>query len=78
MPQVPSPAPPQLAVQLPFEHVGSCPEQPVQAPPFFPHAVLSVPATQLVPLQQPPLHGIPPAHELVQTCEELQASPAGQ
>jgi hypothetical protein len=64
-------------VQLPFVHVGFCPEQPAQLPPLLPHAPLSVPETQLVPLQHPPLHARLPTHDVVHTLEALQALPLG-
>jgi hypothetical protein len=78
VPHVPSPGPLQALVQLPLAHVGFCPAQPWQVPPLLPHAALSVPGTQLVPLQQLPLHVRLPAHDVVHTFEALQALPAGQ
>jgi hypothetical protein len=79
--QKPAPqAPPsQLAVQAPLAHVGVSPLHETQAPPAEPHSFSAVPATQPVPLQQPPLHVSPP----VQLGEQspvvgLHASPFGQ
>jgi len=68
-PQVPSEPPPQLALQLPFApHVGFWPLHVAQVLPLLPQAELSPPATQMLPLQHPPLQVRPPAHDVVQTC----------
>jgi hypothetical protein len=78
VPQVPLPGPSQALVQPPLSHVGFCPVQGWQVLPFFPQASLPVPSTQVEPLQQPPLHVSPPAHDVLQACALLQAFPAGQ
>lgn len=75
---MPSFGPPQVLAQLPPVHVGLCPEHPWQALPLLPQASLALPFVQLVPLQQPPLHVSPPEHDVVHTCDELQACPGGQ
>jgi hypothetical protein len=48
----------------PLVHVGVLPEHAVHAAPLLPHAPLSVPATHVVLLQQPPLHSRLPAHDV--------------
>jgi hypothetical protein len=78
VPQVPLSVPSHAFVQLPPEHVGVWPEQGVHALPLFPQPSLATPSVQLVPSQQPPLHVRPPAHDVVQTCDALQACPVGQ
>jgi hypothetical protein len=69
---------PHWLVQLPPAHVGDVPLQAWHVLPFTPHAALSAPDTQLVPLQQPPLHVRPPAQEVLQMWLEEHASPEGQ
>jgi hypothetical protein len=69
---------PQAFVQPPPVHVGVWPEQGAQALPLLPQAPLSSPFVQLVPSQQPPLHVRPPAHDVLHTCDALQACPTGQ
>lgn len=79
--QKPAPqAPPsQLAVHEPPMHVGVSPLHAWHAVPAEPHCIADLPGTQLVPLQHPPLHVRPPAHELPQwPVPGLQAWPAGQ
>jgi hypothetical protein len=76
---VPSPATPQADVHPPEEHVGVPAPQGAQVMPLFPQAPFAVPAAQLPPLQQPPLHAVSlvPRHPVPQTCVlVLQASPA--
>jgi hypothetical protein len=55
------------------------PEQPAQAPPLLPHLPGAVPATHVLPAQQPPLHVSPPAHDGEHAwVDGLHACPAGQ
>jgi hypothetical protein len=54
-------------------------EQSRQALPAAPHVVAMVPALQVVPAQQPPLHGCEPLHALVHACVvRLHAEPIAQ
>jgi hypothetical protein len=78
MPHGPSPLPPHAFWHMPPLHVGLLPEHGWHALPFCPQASLSPPETQVVPLQQPPLHGRPPAHDVEHWWAELHASPEGQ
>jgi hypothetical protein len=75
----PLPAAPHAEVQAPAVHVGVAPPHPLQARPFVPQAPFAVPAAQLPPLQQPPLHACVGVH-LVVHCEVdvSQAQPAWQ
>ena len=63
----PQPPPSQLAVHDPPAHVGVDPVHMPHAPPVDPHAVPDIPGTQLVPLQQPPLHFRPPSQLVPQS-----------
>jgi hypothetical protein len=69
---VPQPQVPPLRQAEPF-----LPAQEVQAPPADPHAPEAVPAWQVVPSQQPPLH-CPAPEQLVVHLLALQALPLGQ
>ncbi len=57
----PQAAPVHVAVHAPLVHVGVPPLHWEQAPPVLPQLPLSVPGWHIVPSQQPPWHGRPPA-----------------
>jgi hypothetical protein len=69
-----------LQPQLPAMHCEpSAPPHIWQVAPVEPHAAAMVPATQLVPLQQPPLQVWPAAQPVEQVCiVRLHALPTGQ
>lgn len=75
---MPSPVPSQALEQAPAAQVGCEPEQGAQALPPLPHTPFWLPGWQLFPSQQPPLHVSPPVHDVLHTCDELQACPVGQ
>jgi len=74
----------QVEVQVPPEQVGVPRLQPTHAPPALPHLLLSLPATQLLPSQQPLLQAlkvpasVPPQTALQVCVDMLHALPAGQ
>jgi hypothetical protein len=60
VPQTPLPAPmTQVEVQVPDVQLGVPPPHAAHAPPFEPHTASALPATHVVPLQQPPLQVSP-------------------
>jgi hypothetical protein len=69
-----------LQPQAPPMHCApSEPPQVLQLAPVAPQAAGALPATQLVPSQQPPLHTSPLAQLVEQVCDDrLQAVPLGQ
>jgi hypothetical protein len=72
---------PQLPPEPPTTHAAPMlePVQSWQLPPLAPQVGLLVPATQLPPEQQPPLHGCIDEHELVHLCvDPSHACPLGQ
>lgn len=82
-PQVPAPMPMpmptmQVEVHPPPLHVGVPPPQATQAMPIPMQLALVVPATQLVPSQQPPLQANLLAHTTVQVFLPSQALPGAQ
>jgi hypothetical protein len=80
LPQTPLAAPTtQVEVQAPEAQVGVPPVHAAQAPPFDPHTASALPATQLAPLQQPPLQASPFAQLVWHWWVlGLQAVPVGQ